>query len=81
MWLCAAATRSGQARCLPVMCMQVTHRDTVSFVAETTGAALITKGVFVPPGTQVAAGAGQGEETLLCSACLLVFPLPAWACM
>jgi hypothetical protein len=32
---------------------QVTHRDTVNFIAETTGAGLITKGVFVPPGKTV----------------------------
>jgi len=29
---------------------QVTHRDTVNMIEETTGAALITKGVYVPPG-------------------------------
>jgi len=31
---------------------QVTHRDTVNMIGETTGAALITKGVYVPPGKQ-----------------------------
>mmetsp|Transcript_2454 Transcript_2454/g.5611 ORF Transcript_2454/g.5611 Transcript_2454/m.5611 type:complete len:1394 (-) Transcript_2454:333-4514(-) len=31
---------------------KVTHRDTVNMIGETTGAALITKGVYVPPGKQ-----------------------------
>jgi hypothetical protein len=35
--------------------MQVMHRDTVNLIAETTGAALFTKGVYVPPGKQVSA--------------------------
>jgi ATP-dependent RNA helicase DDX46/PRP5 len=30
--------------------LQVTHRETIVSVAELTGAAVITKGVFVPPG-------------------------------
>ena len=29
---------------------QVTHRETITNIAELTGAAVITKGVFVPPG-------------------------------
>lgn len=40
--------------------MQVTHRDTVNMIAETTGAALITKGVYVPPGKQ----APEGERKI-----------------
>ena len=30
--------------------LQVTHRETINNIAELTGAAVITKGVFVPPG-------------------------------
>ncbi len=39
--------------CVCVACVQVMHRDTINFIQETTGAALITKGVYVPPGQRV----------------------------
>ncbi len=38
------------------MCVQVTHRDTIAQLNELTGAAVTTKGVYVPPRTEVPEG-------------------------
>lgn len=56
--MCSTLTRPRP--CAPSIVSQVTHRDTVNMIGETTGAALITKGVYVPPGRQ----APEGERKI-----------------
>lgn len=41
-------------------CLQVTHRETIMTIAELTGAAVITKGLFIPPGKN----APEGERKI-----------------
>jgi ATP-dependent RNA helicase DDX46/PRP5 len=41
--------------------MQITHRDTMSDITENTGAAITTRGVFVPTGRAPA----EGERKLV----------------
>ena len=56
------------------VCWQVTHRETVRDVAELTGAAITTRGVFVAPGRQPP----EGERKLFLLIQVRFPPAPPW---